>query len=162
MWTRKRILLGALIAAYVVFHIVMPLRFLAYNSGVLWGEEGMRWSWRVMVREKNAAVTFRVVDRVTGRQWRVSPTDLLTWRQANEISTQPDLILQLAHHIAADMATRGHGNVAVYVDAIASLNGRPSARLIDPQIDLTQLTDTVLPAGYILPPPTTSPLSAAR
>lgn len=160
-WTPGRKLAAGLIVAFVLFHLVMPLRFLAYDTGVLWGEEGMRWSWRVMVREKNAAVTYRVVSP-TGRQWRVSPTDLLTWRQANEIVTQPDLILQLAHVIESDMQRRGHPGVAVFVDAKASLNGRRSARLIDPNVDLTKVADGILPARYILAAPSTPPLSAVR
>ena len=41
------------------------------------------------------------------------------------MAVQPDLILQLAHHIARDFAADGHPGVEVRADARASLNGRP-------------------------------------
>ena len=50
---------------------------------------------------------------------------------------QPDLILQLGQHIGRDFERRESGRVQVHVDAFASLNGRPPARLIDPEVDLT-------------------------
>ncbi len=33
---------------------------------------------------------------------------------------------------------KGHADVSVYVDAWASLNGRPRQRLIDPNVDLAR------------------------
>lgn len=148
--------------AFVVFHVVMPLRFLVYPTPTSWGEEGMRWSWRVMVREKNAAVTYKVVQRSTGREWQVNPQTFLTWRQANEVMPQPDLILQTAHLVAKELRERGHGDVAVFADAQAALNGRPMARLIDPSVDLTTIDDGVLPATYILDAPSSPALKAVR
>ena len=71
---------------------------------------------------------------------------------------QPDLILQLAHHIAADFRSRGHRGVEVRVDALASLNGRPMARLVDPDVDLARVRDGFAPASWILPEPPGPPL----
>ncbi len=150
------------VAVFVAFHLLMPLRFLLYPSSVLWAEEGMRWSWRVMVREKNASVTYRVVHKQTGREWQVNPQTFLTWRQANEVMPQPDLILQTAHLVAREFKERGHGDVSVFADAQAALNGRPMARFIDPDIDLTSVQDSVLPARYILPAPPSRALPAVR
>ena len=136
---------------YVALQALLPLRFLAYGGDVLWHEQGMRWSWKVMVREKNGSIDYRVRNAETGREWQVGPMRYLTWRQANEMTGQPDLILQLAHHIAEDFADRGLGPVEVRVDALVSLNGRRAARLIDPSADLTRVRDGVAPAGWILP-----------
>ena len=47
-----------------------------YGGNVLWHEQGMRFSWRVMVREKNGSVTYRVRAPATGRTWEVSPARL--------------------------------------------------------------------------------------
>ena len=41
---------------------LMPLRHWAYPGTVLWHEQGMRFSWRVMLREKSGALDYRVVD----------------------------------------------------------------------------------------------------
>ncbi|MEQ8888722.1 MAG: HTTM domain-containing protein, partial [Sandaracinaceae bacterium] len=78
--------------------------------------------------------------------------------QEAEFAGQPDLILQLAHHIRDDLRARGHARVEVRADAWASLNGRPSARLIDPNVDLAAVEDGFAPADWILPRPDTAPL----
>lgn len=149
------------VAAWVALQLALPLRTSIYpghllTSDVLWHEQGMRWSWRVMVREKSGDVMYRVTDG-TGRTQLVPPSRYLTSHQEREMSGQPDLILQLAHRIAADAATTRPAPIAVYVDAFASLNGRPPARLIDPTVDLSAVRDTLAPADWILPPPTTAP-----
>lgn len=149
--------LVALAVVYGVLQIAVPLRFLAYGGNVRWHEQGMRWSWRVMVREKNASVTFVVKSKDSGRVWHVSPRRYLTPLQEREMQTQPDLILQLAHHVRDDFARQGLGEVEVRVDAIASLNGRRSSPLIDPDVDLASVSDGFGKARWILPCPTDVP-----
>ncbi|WP_437293803.1 HTTM domain-containing protein [Sorangium sp. So ce426] len=143
----------ALGAAYCAVQLAMPLRFLAYGGNVRWHEQGMRFSWRVMVREKNGSVTFIVRSRRTGRTWHVSPREYLTRLQEREMAGQPDLILQLSRHIREDFERRGRGPVEVRADALVSLNGRRIARLIDPGVDLAVVSDGLGPAPYILPAP---------
>ena len=149
----------AVLGAWGLLHVLVPLRTHAYGSDVLWHEQGMRWSWRVMVREKNGDVEYRV--RVNGeeRERRFIPSDFgLTREQEMEFAGQPDLILQLAHHIADDLAARGYDDVEVRADAWVSLNGRPSARLIDPDVDLAAIDDGVGMASWILPAPSGPPI----
>ena len=90
----------ALLAAYVMVQVVVPLRAFAYGGNVLWHEQGMRFYWRVMVREKNASVTYLVDNPRTGRVVGVPPRLYLDGRQQRELGTQPDLGLHLAHNIA--------------------------------------------------------------
>jgi hypothetical protein len=51
--------LAAVLAVHLVIQILVPLRAFAYGGNVLWHEQGMRWSWRVMSREKNGSVASR-------------------------------------------------------------------------------------------------------
>ncbi len=157
----------SLAALYLVLQVAIPLRAFAYGGDVLWHEQGMRWSWRVMVREKNGSVTYRVRTDGRTRERLISPGDYLTPIQEREMVGQPDLILQLAHVIEGDLRRRGMHDVEVRVDALASLNGRPMQRLIDPDVDLTTIDDSFMPATWILPapegpPPTLSPRRIER
>lgn len=147
----------ALGLAYCAIQLALPLRSFAYGGNVLWHEQGMRFSWRVMVRAKGGSTTFVVRDRSNGRTFHVSPREYLTELQESEMSSQPDLILQLAHHIRRNLESRGFGPLEVRAEARASLNGRPSAFLIDPRVDLTQVADGFARADWILPAPTTAP-----
>lgn len=131
--------------------LLAPLRAFAYGGNVLWHEQGMRFSWRVMCREKNGSVSYRV-HRPNGRETIVTPHRYLTDFQEREMSSQPDLILQLAHRIGED-----YPGSQIYVDALVSLNGRRATRLIDPEVDLLQVQDSHALASWILPAPTTPP-----
>lgn len=148
----------AALCAWALFHVAMPLRTHLYGGNVLWHDQGIRWSWRVMVREKNGSVTYRVRLDGRSREIRVPPSEYLNRYQEQEFAGQPDLILQLAHRIADDFRAQGYRQVEVRADAFASLNGRPSKRLIDPDVDLASIEDGILPAAWILPAPDEPPI----
>lgn len=157
VWLRR---LGfGLAAVYLAFQVAVPLRHFAKPGDVLWEEHGMRWSWKVMVRSKKGSLTYRVrpADQ-RRRDWEVDPLEYLQWRQFSEMSGQPDLIAQLARHIADDFAQRGLGPVQVRADAWISLNGRAPTRLVDPDVDLAQIDPDR--DAWLLAAPTTPPLSA--
>ena len=148
-WMRTATL--AVLAIFLV-QLGFAQRHLIHGGNVLWHEQGMRFSWRVMIREKHGSITYRVQDKKSGREWQVPPSRYLNMRQEAEFSGQPDLIKQLAKHIHQDFAKKGF-DVAVRVDAPVSLNGRAPALLIDPQIDLAYTLKT----GWILSAPRTPP-----
>jgi hypothetical protein len=154
---KARIALGAVVA-YGIFQISFPLRTHLYGGNVLWHEQGMRFSWRVMAREKNGSVLFVVRNRETGREWHVPPRQYLTALQEREMSVQPDLILQLAHRIARDFEAQGKGPVAVYADARVSLNGRAAEVFVDPGVDLSREEDGLGPKRWILAAPDSPPV----
>lgn len=143
---------------YAVMQVAIPLRTHLYGGNVLWHEQGMRFSWRVMAREKNGSVTFIVRDPASDREWHVAPSQYLTRLQEREMSVQPDLILQLARHIARDFEAQGKGRVQVHVDAQVSLNGRPAELLVDPDVDLAQEVDGLAPKRWIRPAPESPPI----
>jgi hypothetical protein len=147
---------------YVALQVLMPLRTHLYGGNVLWHEQGMRWSWRVMVREKNGSVSYTVRDRATGREWLALPRDYLQDYQEHEMATQPDLILQLGQVIAADFRRRLGREVEVRAEALVSLNGRPAAALVAPEVDLARLRDGVAPQPWIARPPKGAPAHLHR
>lgn len=149
---------AALALAYCALQVVVPLRHHLYGGNVLWHEQGMRFSWRVMAREKNGSITYVVDSAKSARTWFVSPRKYLTDRQERELSSQPDLVLQLAHRIRDDFRAHGHDDVEVRVEAVVSLNGRARAPMIDPRVDLGCIDDGVGKAAWILPAPEGPPI----
>lgn len=145
-------------AAYCLLQVLLPLRHRLYGGDVLWHEQGMRFSWKVMLREKNGSVLYIVHSPSTGKTWQVNPKRYLTALQAREMSAQPDLILQMGKHIAREFQARGYPDVEVKVEAWVSLNGRPGAPLIDPNVNLVNIPDGLAPAPWILPAPKTPPI----
>ena len=131
--------LGALMAVYFVLQILVPLRFAAYPGNLFWTEQGYRFSWRVMLMEKAGHAVFHVRDPDTGRQWQVANWEHLTPNQEKMMATQPDMILQFAHHLEETYRDQGLGDVEITVEAHVTLNGRRSALLVDPTVDLTEV-----------------------
>lgn len=145
-------------AAFCIVQVLAPLRHRLYGGSVLWHEQGMRFSWKVMVREKNGSITYVVTSPRAHRTWYVSPQRYLTDRQERELGTQPDLVLQLAHHVRDDFRKQGHDDVTVHAEALVSLNGRSAAPMIDPAVDLARVEDGIAKAPWILPEPEGPPI----
>lgn len=151
---RGRAWVVAALGLYALTQVLFPLRHYAYPGDVLWNEQGMRFSWKVLVREKNGSVTYHVRERRSGRRYDISPHDYLTWAQVSEMSSQPDLILKLAHLIADDLKHQGRGPVEIRAEAWASLNGRPAMLMLDETRDLVPVRDDLWPADWIRRGPT--------
>lgn len=146
------------LAAYFALQLLLPVRHWLYPGQQCWSEQGFRFSWNVMLMEKNGAVDFRVVEPGTGRTFHVSPSAYFTPYQTAMMSTQPDMVLEAARIVAADYRARGLTGPAVYADAFASLNGRTMQRLLDPTVDLAREVDGLSNKTWILPM-TTEPSS---
>ena len=153
----RRWAVGAL-QVFCIFQLLFPLRCHVLGENVLWDEVGMRWSWRVMLREKMGSITYRV-EAPNGREIHVNPKRYLTWRQMAEMSGQPGMIRQFAHHVANDYAAGSAMRPAVRVDALVSLNGRRPTALIDPTVDLIRLAPG---QPWIMPAPAQPPLQIVR
>ena len=146
----------AALTLFAVIQLAMPLRHYAYPGNVRWNEEGYRFAWRVMLTEKTGFVQYRVRDPASGQTWLVSPDAYLTPLQTERMAIQPDLILTAAHIIAADFAASGINDVAVTADAFVAFNGRPNARLIDPNANLAAIKSGLAPKWWVLPYATAS------
>jgi vitamin K-dependent gamma-carboxylase len=142
---------------YLVLQVALPLRAFLYPGNVLWHEQGMRFSWRVMVRAKGGKTVFRVVRPGDLRPTWVQPREYLNAWQESEMSSQPDLILQLAHRIRDDWNQAGGGPVSVYAESRVALNGRRSVPFIDPHRDLATTFDGWGPREYVAPGPSAPP-----
>ena len=140
-------------AVWILVQLVVPLRHLAYPGDVRWTEEGYRWSWRVLLTEKEGVATFMVTDPVSGRTRTVFPGDELAPFQSKAMSTRPDLVRQYAHHLADEAVARGEARPEVRVDAWVAIAGLPRARLMDPSVDLAAEPLGIGPADDIEPSP---------
>lgn len=146
-----------IVAGLALFFLVqwtLPFRHFLYPGNVLWSEEGMRFSWKVMVREKNTSTVFKVVEKKSGRYWFVSPSEYLLRHQEAEMSGTPDMLVQFAHFLKSKFEGR---DVAVYALANTSFNGRPNQEFVDPNVDLSSERDSLWPKKWIRPVPQSSP-----
>ena len=130
----------AVLALWVAFQVLVPLRHFAVPGNVNWTEEGQRFSWRMMLRDKVSQGFFLVTNSATGEVWSIDPGDYLTRRQQEKMVGRPDLVIQFARHLGDQLAKEGYSDVEIRVNITSSLNGRPPQTLIDPKVDLTQVS----------------------
>jgi hypothetical protein len=122
---------------YVLIQLCLPMRYLLYPGKLFWTEEGFRFSWRVMLIEKVGICFFYVKNPENGRMTEVIVSQYLTPLQEKMMSTQPDMILQFAHHLDEVYKNLGVKDPKVYVKSYVSLNGMPQKQFIDPSVDLS-------------------------
>jgi len=141
----------ALAAAYLLSQALLPIRYLLYPGPVNWTEQGFRFAWRVMLIEKTGQVEYRVTATAPNRRFQVLPREELTPLQVKMLSTQPDMIQDYARHLARRFEAAGYRGIQVRTDAWVAFNGRPSQRLIDPNVDLASAPRSLAPKPWILP-----------
>ncbi len=135
---------------FFLLQLILPFRYWLYPGELFWTEEGYRFSWRVMLMEKAGYAQFTVKDD-TGKRVVVNNTEFLTPLQEKMMSTQPDMLLQYAHHLCDQFAERGFRQPQVYVDSYVALNGRMGKPLVDPKTDLAKERDSLAPKTWITP-----------
>jgi vitamin K-dependent gamma-carboxylase len=140
-----------LLSLYFAVQLALPLRHWSYPGDTRWTEQGFRYSWSVMVMEKNGSADFRVLEPTTGRVFRVAPGDYFTPYQVAMMAPQPDMVQEAARLVAEDFRARGVVDPRVYADVFASLNGRRMQRLVDPSVDLSRAADGLGHKSWILP-----------
>ncbi|WP_221392601.1 HTTM domain-containing protein [Dyadobacter sp. NIV53] len=127
----------------------MPFRSHLYAGNVLWHEQGFRFSWNIMLMEKNASLEYEVKVMETGKQFTVKPAQFLTRIQARQCSFQPDMIIQFAHMLHDHYVKSGVGETEIRAVCYASVNGHQSNLLIDPEVDLAKEQDSFTAKKWI-------------
>ncbi|MFM1931853.1 MAG: hypothetical protein RL226_1156 [Bacteroidota bacterium] len=145
----QRLITIAGLTLFFSAQLLLPWRFLLQSEKLFWDELGYRFSWRVMLMEKTGSIEFRIVT-ADGRMMIVDPDLELNTLQLKQMATQPDLILQYAHHIGQRESAK-HGQVQVFADSYVNLNGRGSRPFIDPTVDLMRVTDCGDRLTWVLP-----------
>lgn len=140
-----------LLVAHFAFQLLFPWRYVLYPGNMFWTEEGYRFGWRVMLMEKAGTATFYVKDGETKREGMVFNEEFLSDHQEKQMAMQPDMIVQYAHFLKKHYAAEGMANPSVRAEVFVTLNARPSRLLIDPQLDLTTVSDSWKRKDWILP-----------
>lgn len=148
-WIRKASL--GIISVFFVLQLLIPFRYMLYPGELFWTEEGYRFSWRVMLMEKAGYAHFKVVNPENDERFYVDNSRFLTRFQEKQMSAQPDFILEYAHHLEDYFQEQGIADPEIYVDSYVALNGRPSQRYVNPEIDLTEIHPSLKHRTWLLP-----------
>ncbi|MEJ6506147.1 MAG: HTTM domain-containing protein [Crocinitomicaceae bacterium] len=141
--------IGILLSLYIFIQLLVPLRYIMYPGKLFWTEQGYRFSWRVMLIEKVGYAQFYIhEDGGTGKKL-INNRQYLTPQQEKMMSTQPDMILQYAHHLRDEYSNKTfiekNGKQIhlvipkVTAEIYVSLFNKGSRLFIDPDENLSSL-----------------------
>ena len=140
---------GALLGIYIFIQLLLPVRYLAYPGDLFWTEQGYRFSWRVMLIEKAGYAQFFIHHPENGMKKRIDNKEYLTPQQEKMMSTQPDMILQFAHHLRDEysdtLIIEPNGakikikEPKVTAEVYVSLFNKGSRLFIDPKVNLSKI-----------------------
>jgi hypothetical protein len=136
--------------AFLVIQAVVPLRSIAAPGALFWHEQGYRFSWRVMLMEKEGWATFYIVDS-SGKEQEVDIDNWLSPNQQKAMSTQPDMIVDFGHTLGDAWDERIGEEVRVRSEIWVSLNGRRSQLFVNPYVDLRTLSKATKRSDYLIP-----------
>lgn len=123
------------IAVWMIVQVAMPLRHYTIPGNPSWTEEGHRFAWHMKLRSKSCVEQFFVEDRGSGELLEVNGMPFLESWQRDKVSARPQMVIQYASFLS-----RVFDDQAVYADIKCSLNGGDERTLLDPSVDLTQVT----------------------
>jgi hypothetical protein len=124
----------ALIAAWVVVQIALPLRRWVTPGDPMFHEIGYDFTWALRSRVKDSSCFFTVVDRATGAKSMQTPFPELGPRVRLRVANDPYLIWRGAQAVANGRDVSVYATTAVILDG-----GRPSL-LVDRDVDLAHAT----------------------
>jgi hypothetical protein len=151
--SRPAAVLVAVLLAVAVVQVAIPLRHFVEPGDVRWDEAGYRWSWRVLLTERNGVATVELVDPATGHVERASMSSDLAPHEVRYVSSRPEALRQYAHWLA-DRRERETGvRPEVHVTAWVSVNGSHRALIVDPAADLASEPFQLGRPDWVLPAP---------
>ncbi len=136
---------------YFTIQVALPLRHYFIEDNVLWNEEGHRLSWRMMLRNKQGIISYKILNKTDKSIKMIKMDDYLSKKQQRIASTKPDVIWQFAQYLKKEYAAKGQ-DISVFVDCKISVNGRGYKNLILPHTDIAALDwDTFKHSDWLLP-----------
>ena len=151
-----------LFISFFIMQLFLPFRYLLYPGKLFWTEQGYRFSWRVMLIEKVGYAQFYIHESEKDRKKLIENHDYLTPQQEKMMATQPDMILQYAHHISKiykdSILTLSNGkeitfgpNPKVTADIKVALFNKGSRSFTDEKVNLSEQKRGFLHKKWILP-----------
>lgn len=146
-----RKVVAVFLGLYVLVQLAIPFRQYVYKGNTSWTESGHNFSWHMMLRSKWGFVRYKVVSPSAELEWSVSPTEYITEHQYGRMIGKPDMILELAHHIAEKYKEKGYEDVEVYAECSLHFNGRPALQFTDTTVNLAAEERSLKDYTWVLP-----------
>lgn len=126
------------LALFLLVQLLLPFHHMLYPGDHNWTEEGHRFSWFLVQRDKKGRIMYLAKVPETGQQFRIEPDKYLNPRQVRKLAINPDMMLQFAHFMERELQKDLPGDIEIYVVSRVRLNRRDYAPLVAQDLDLSR------------------------
>lgn len=137
-------------AAYICFHAIWPMRYLAMPGNPSWTERGHFFAWHMLLRGKKTGLRMFEVDQ-SGKASIVNLKEHVAIHQMPKLGRDPENIRQMATYLAGQRERELGHPVEIRTFALVSMNGRKPELMIDPQVDLGSQPASLSQPSWIMP-----------
>ena len=127
---------------FLAIQMILPLRAYAHGQNPSWTEAGQQFSWRMMLKHKTAYIKFLYEPR-EAEMW-IKKHSMYFPKLLDEhkikLAGQPWMMVQYAREIDRILTAHGMPDIKISVISVVSLNDRAFQVMIDPTVDLTQVS----------------------
>ncbi|MBK6542739.1 MAG: HTTM domain-containing protein [Flavobacteriales bacterium] len=150
---RWRPLVTSVLAVYLAFQLLFPLRWVLLPGDVDWSTIGQRFSWRMKISTRNPQqIAFFVRDDDAGIKRPIELTRFINNVQTGLTAYDPRATIRFARWMKEEMHRRGMKKVRVTSETIISHNGRPFRYYFAPEEDLSVIDpDLAHPERWVPP-----------
>ena len=134
----RKVIIGGL-ALFIALQVLLPLRHWLIPGNVHWTEGGHRYAWHMKLRSKDGFTDFFLVNKANGEEIVIDVEGYIQSWHHDDMNCMPYMIWEFAQFLKEEYGRMGI-DVAVYVDAWGSLNGRPLQRIIESEVDLASVS----------------------
>jgi len=151
-WNRKRSITAAVLVAFVIAQLVLPMRHVFYSGIPEWTGENMRFAWRMKMQTKDVKkLELKFKDIVTQEELVLPIKQHLTGHQMQHLAEDPNYLVQLAKYFKKASTGRDLTNVVVRADVETSFNGRKVQKMVNPQVDLSVINPRDRNPNWVIP-----------
>ena len=140
---KKNIILPCL-TAYLIFHLLFPLRHLLYSGNTSWTGKAHRFAWRMKMHTKKSDIKFYYSLQPQDTLREVNIGSIINTMQRNQMAEDPVMLLQFANFLGDDLKKAGYKSPVITSSAWVSLNAKPNQQMVDSTVNLLTLKHNVV------------------
>lgn len=128
----------AVLTAYVIFQLAMPLRHFFIPGYTDWTGDAQRFSWRMKIQARTIEeMEFSMWDFATKQVYDVESNKYLYPDEIQQMANSPHMVVQFAKYLEAEVAkSAGIKKCMIKSKIKVGFNGAPAIYIFDPEIDL--------------------------
>lgn len=129
-----------LMTAFLLLQVYLPSRRFFNGENEYFTGEDRQFSYIRNSTMLQSSIKMTMIDKKTKASWLLRMDHYISPNERNVFVENPRALIVLAKRVNAEMRKTNYNNMAIYFDALFSLNGEPAQEGVNPNIDFVKLS----------------------